>query len=122
MTKNGRSVIGEIDMRRDLISLDLGNGEVVHIPGNPVSTEIIHIREDLDDIGTSHFPGSQGNAGITHVLRRIKLGIQSSQRKGSLEMLLLGTYFYVIGMSFDKTHFICIWVNLSRFKMIITSG
>ena len=35
---------------------------------------------------------------------------------------LLGTYFYVIGLSFDKTHFICIWVNLSRFKMIITSG
>ena len=35
---------------------------------------------------------------------------------------LLGTYFYVIGISFDKTHFICIWVNLSRFKMIITSS
>ena len=31
------------------------------------------------------------------------------------------TYFYVIGISFDKTHFTCIWVNLSRFKMIITS-
>ena len=36
--------------------------------------------------------------------------------------LLLGTYFYVIGISFDKTHFTCIWANLSRFKMIITSG
>ena len=35
---------------------------------------------------------------------------------------MLGTYFYVIGISFDKTHFICIWVNLSRFKMIITRG
>ena len=35
---------------------------------------------------------------------------------------LLGTYFYVIGINFDKTHFICIWVNLSKFKMIITSG
>ena len=35
---------------------------------------------------------------------------------------LLGTYFYVIGISFDKTHFIRIWVNLSRFKIIITSG
>ena len=35
---------------------------------------------------------------------------------------LLRTYFYVIGISFDKTHFTCIWVNLSRFKMIITSG
>ena len=30
--------------------------------------------------------------------------------------------FYVIDISFDKTHFTCIWVNLSRFKMIITSG
>ena len=35
---------------------------------------------------------------------------------------MLGTYFYVIGISFEKTHFTCIWVNLSRFKMIITSG
>ena len=35
---------------------------------------------------------------------------------------LLWTYFYVIGISFDKTHFTYIWVNLSRFKMIITSG
>ena len=35
---------------------------------------------------------------------------------------LLRTYFYVIGISFDKMHFICIWVNLSRFKIIITSG
>ena len=37
-------------------------------------------------------------------------------------LLLLGTYFYVIDISFDKTHFICNWLNLSRFKMIITSG
>ena len=36
--------------------------------------------------------------------------------------ILSGTYFYVIGISFDKTHFTCILVNLSRFKMIITSG
>ena len=42
----------------------------------------------------------------------------------SLTWLLdvLGTYFYVIGISFDKMHFTCIWINLSRFKMIITSG
>ena len=32
------------------------------------------------------------------------------------------TYFYVIEKSFNKTNFICIWVNLSRFMMIITSG
>ena len=122
MTKNGRSATGEIDMGRDLISLDLGNGEVVHIPENPVSTETVHIRRDLDDIGTGHSPRSQGNAGITYILGRIKLGIQSPQRKGNLVMLLLGTYFYVNGISFEKTHFICIWVNLSRFKMIIISG
>ena len=36
--------------------------------------------------------------------------------------ILLGTYFYVIGISFDKTHFTCILVNLCRFKMITTSG
>ena len=35
---------------------------------------------------------------------------------------LLRIYFYVIDIFFDKTHFTCIWVNLSRFKMIITSG
>ena len=35
---------------------------------------------------------------------------------------LLRTYFYVIGISFDKMHFTYILVNLSRFKMIITSG
>ena len=36
--------------------------------------------------------------------------------------MVLGSYFYVIGISYDKTHFTCIWVNISRFKMIITSG
>ena len=34
----------------------------------------------------------------------------------------LGLYFYVIGISYDKMHFIGIWINLSWFKMIITSG
>ena len=32
------------------------------------------------------------------------------------------TYFYIIGKSFDKTNFTRIWINLSRFMMIITSG
>ena len=73
-------------MRRDLISPNLGNDEVVHILGNPVSTETVHIHGDLDDIGTDHSPRSQGNTEIAHVLRRIKLGIQSPQRKGGLEM------------------------------------
>ena len=36
--------------------------------------------------------------------------------------LMLKTYFYAIDISFDKTNFTCIWVNLSRFKMIIISG
>ena len=75
-------------MRTDLISPDLDNGEVVHIPGNPVSIETVHIRGDLDDIGIGHSPGSQGNIEIAHVLGRIKLGIQSPQRKGGLEMPL----------------------------------
>ena len=28
----------------------------------------------------------------------------------------------MIEIFYNKTHFTCIWVNLSRFKMIITSG
>ena len=36
--------------------------------------------------------------------------------------IVLGSYFYVIDISYDKTHFTCIWVNINRFKMIITSG
>ena len=87
MTKKGRSTTREIDMGQGLISPDLGNGEVVHIPRNPISTETVHIHEDLDDIRTGHFPESQGNAEITHVLGRIKSGIQSPQRKGGLVML-----------------------------------
>ena len=35
---------------------------------------------------------------------------------------LLGSYFYVIDISYDKTYFTYIWVNLSRFKIIITSS
>ena len=35
---------------------------------------------------------------------------------------LLGLYFYVIGILYDKTHFTYIWINLSGFKMIITNG
>ena len=29
-------------------------------------------------------------------------------------------YFYVIGISYNKSHFTCIWVVLSRFKNIIS--
>ena len=45
-----------------------------------------------------------------------------SNLKGYDLSMVLGSYFYVIGISYNKTHFICIWVNISRFKMIITSG
>ena len=34
---------------------------------------------------------------------------------------VLGSYFYVIGISYDKMHFTYICVNSSRSKMIITS-
>ena len=40
----------------------------------------------------------------------------------NFSLTLLTTYFYVIDISFDKMHFTYIWVNISRFKMIITSG
>ena len=41
---------------------------------------------------------------------------------GNYEYRLLGSYFYVIGISYDKMHFTCIWINLSGFKIIITNG
>ena len=88
MTKKGRSTTGEIDMGRGLISPGLGNGEVDRIPGNPVSTEIVRIREDLNDIGTGHSPKSWGNAEIVQVPGRIRPGIRSHQGKGDLVMLL----------------------------------
>ena len=87
MTNNGRSTSGEIDMGRDLISLDLGYSKVVHIPKNPISTESVHIRGDLDSIGTSLPPGNRGNIETAHVLGKIKLGTQSPRRKDGLEML-----------------------------------
>ncbi|XP_050263973.1 uncharacterized protein LOC126708215 [Quercus robur] len=71
--------MGEIDMRRGLISSVLINGKVIHIPGNPVSTKTVHIHGnpvstetirvhgDPDGIGTGHAPMSQGNAEIAHV-------------------------------------------------------
>ena len=59
MTNNGRLAMGEIDMGRDLISLDLGYCEVIHIPGNPISAETIHIRGDLNNIGTGLPPESR---------------------------------------------------------------
>ena len=40
----------------------------------------------------------------------------------TLQNILLGSYFYVIDISYDKTHFTCILVNLSSFKMITISG
>ena len=48
----------------------------------------------------------------------------SPQSPSSLPFLpspLLGSYFYVIDISYDKMHVTCIWVNLSRSKTIIIS-
>lgn len=86
MTNNGRSATREIDMGRDLINSDLGYDEVVHILGNPINTETVHICGDLDDIGIGLPPESQGSAKIAHILGRINLGTQSPQRRGGLEM------------------------------------
>jgi len=41
MSGNRKSELGEIDTDRDLISLDLNYGEVVHIPGNSISTKTV---------------------------------------------------------------------------------
>ena len=73
-------------MGRDLISPDLDYGKVVHIPENPVNTKTVHIRGDLNDIGTGLPSGSRGNAETVHILGKIKLGTQSPQRRGGLEM------------------------------------
>ena len=35
---------------------------------------------------------------------------------------LLGSYFYVIGITYEKMYFTCTWINSSRSKMIVTSG
>ena len=45
-----------------------------------------------------------------------------SNLKNDQNTHVLGSYFYVIGISYDKTNFTCIWVNLNGFKIIITSG
>ena len=55
-------------------------------------------------------------------VRNLKIEQKKKKKKIGCSFIVLGTYFYVIGISFDKTQFICIWVNLSRFKIIITSG
>jgi len=72
MTANRRTRLGEIDTKRDPISLDLDSGEVVHIPGNPIDTETVRTREGLDEIGTGLPPGNRGNAETIHILRKIK--------------------------------------------------
>ena len=72
MTGNRRPELGEIDTERDLISLDLDYGEVVHIPGNPIGTKTVHTREGLDEIGTGLPPGNRGNAKVVHILEKIK--------------------------------------------------
>ena len=50
---------------------------------------------------------------------KVRLLMEHDLRKS---LTMLRTYFYVIDISFNKTHFTCIWVNLRKFKMIITSG
>ena len=87
MTGNRRTGLGEIDMKRDLISLDLDCDEVVHIPGNPIGTETVCIREGLDEIGIGLPLGNRGNAETVHILGKIKLETLSPRKKGDLGML-----------------------------------
>ena len=72
MIGNRRTGLGEIDMKRDQISLDLDYGEVVHILGNLIDTEIVRTRVGLDEIGTGLPPGNQGNAKTVYILGKIK--------------------------------------------------
>ena len=72
MTGNRRMVLGEIDIKRDPISLDLDCGEVVHIPKNPVGIETVRTREGFDEIGTGLPPEKRCNTEAIHILRKIK--------------------------------------------------
>ena len=72
MTGNRRTGLGEIDTKRDPISLDLDCGETVHILGNPIGTETVRTREGFDEIGTGLPPGKRGNTEAVHILRKIK--------------------------------------------------
>ena len=72
MIGNRRTGLGGIDMKRDQISLDLNYGEVVHILGNLIDTEIVRTRVGLDEIGTSFPPENRGNTETVHILRKIK--------------------------------------------------
>ena len=72
MTGSRRTRLGEIDTKRDPISLDLNYGEVVYILGNPIGTETIRTRESLEEIGTGFPPGNRGNTETVHILGKIK--------------------------------------------------
>ena len=72
MTGNRRMGLGEIDMKRDPISLDFDCGEVIHIPWNPIGTETVRTREGLDEIGTGLPPRNRGNTETVHTLGKIK--------------------------------------------------
>ena len=72
MTGNRRTRLGEIDTKRDPISLDLDCGETVHILGNPIGTKTVHTREGLDETGTGLPPGNRGNAKVVHIFEKIK--------------------------------------------------
>ena len=87
MTGNRRSELGEIDTERDLISLDLDYGEVVHIPGNSINTKTVRTREGLNEIGAGLPPENWGNVKTVHILKKIKGETRSPQKKGNLGML-----------------------------------
>ena len=47
--------------------------------------------------------------------------VQESQYIYIYIYIILCLYFYIINISYDKTYFTCILINLSRLKIIITS-
>ena len=53
----------------------------------PISIKTVHIRRDLNDIGTGLPPWSRSNVKTAHILVKIKFEIQSPGRKGGLRML-----------------------------------
>ena len=87
---------------------DTNSSLFLHAPHHSISSPLTYPQ------ATPPFP--------PHSPRLLPPSLQTPSSPPLFPSPLLGSYFYVIGISYDKTHVTCIWVNSSRFKMIITSG
>ena len=106
--------------------------DVVSMPSSPEPSTLVHETQqahhelspssEQKGTSTSLVKGPSSRVRLNHPITNILGSLNDNMRLRSKALSVLGTYFYVIGISFDKMHFTCIWVNLSRFKMINISG